>query len=202
MKVYEKPFAIFEKSLWYFSDASSVEELDGDGIWGLWESLAWTRHVICPGSELGDAVGRLSPQTVRPGGVTNVIFPEVRKLSRSQMGKKIPDLPGGQINDPSTGGIYYFVVPQQITPHGSWTLKRLFELTLEPFKGPKPLKDTVRCAVRGTKALGYWIPFKTTTAFQPPLPKAILVEPSGRVHTIFLLNSALLALEQWAWFFK
>ena len=90
MKVYEKPFAIFEKNLWYFSDASSVEELDGDGNWGLWESLAWTRHVICPGSELGDAVGRLSPQTVRPGGVTNAIFPGVRKLSRSQMGKKNP----------------------------------------------------------------------------------------------------------------
>ena len=81
-----------------------------------------------------------------------------------QKGKKIIDLPVGQINDPSSGK-YYSLPFLPATPSSpSRTLEGLFELTRRPSRAldsPRALlpglqrnEDTVRCAVQGANFTG------------------------------------------------
>merc|ERR1711923_60177 len=79
--------------------------------------------------------------------------------------KKLIDLPGGQINDPSSGKHYSLPFLPATPSSPSRTLEGLFELTRRPSRAlnsPRALlpelqrhKDTVRCAALGTEVPGH-----------------------------------------------
>ena len=79
--------------------------------------------------------------------------------------KNIIDLPGGQINDPSSGKHYSLPFLLATPSSLSRTLEGLFELTRRPSRAldsPRALlpelqryKDTVRCAALGAEVPGH-----------------------------------------------
>ena len=79
--------------------------------------------------------------------------------------KKIIDLPGGQINDPSSGKHYSLPFLPATPSSPSWTLEGLFELTRSPSRALnldayiaselQRCKDTVRCGALGAKVPGH-----------------------------------------------
>ena len=95
---------------------------------------------------------------IAPGLATNSIF------SGSFFWKLI-DLPGGQINDPSSGKHYSLPFLPATPSSPSRTLEGLFELTRRPSQAldsPRALlpelqryKDAVRCAVLGAEVSGH-----------------------------------------------
>ena len=97
---------------------------------------------------------------------------ELDILSRSELNFslfpflwKLIDLPGGQINDPSSGKSYSLPFPPATPSSPSRTLKGLFELKRRPSRSlasPRALlpelqryKDTVRCAALGAEVPGH-----------------------------------------------
>ena len=58
---------IFNKKIpCFFSNADGEQKPDGDVVGGVRERVAWPRPPLRPVAELGDAVGRLGAQIVRP----------------------------------------------------------------------------------------------------------------------------------------
>ena len=92
------------------------------------------------------------------------VWPLSQFLSVSFLWKLI-DLPGEQINDPSSGKNYSLPFPPATPSSPSRTLEGLFELTRRPSRAldsPRELlpklqryKDTVRCAALGTEVPGH-----------------------------------------------
>ena len=90
------------------------------------------------------------------GLATNSIFP---------FGKKIIDLPGGQINAPSSGKHYSLPFLPATPSSPSHALEGLYELTRRPSRAldsPRALlpelqryKDTVKCAAPGAEVPGH-----------------------------------------------
>ena len=96
--------------------------------------------------------------------ITKQVWPLTQLFSVSFLWKLI-DLPGGQINDPSSGKHYSLPFLPATPSSPSRTLEGLFELTRRPSRAldsPRALlpelqryKDTVRCAALGAEVPGH-----------------------------------------------